>query len=280
MESGVESLGKTGHRTVPCFTLQYDPHSTLHSPHLTEVFLLINVFADLHIHIGSAGDKAVKVTASRHLTLRSIILKDAVRKGLGMVGIVDCACTNVAIELEQMIETGFLTELEAGGLLAVNGLLVIPAAEIETREGVHVILYLPGLEQIKMLQKYLASRIKNMQLSTQKADVGLTELMNMAYLLDAVFCPAHVFTPHKGVYGFYTDRLSKVLGKDMSLVRTLELGLSADTDMADMLRETREMAFLSNSDAHYLEDIHEPNYRLFVDSDEISEILKAVENKL
>jgi hypothetical protein len=42
--------------------------------------LLSNFFADLHIHIGSAQGKAVKITASRQLEIRTIIYRDAPRK--------------------------------------------------------------------------------------------------------------------------------------------------------------------------------------------------------
>jgi PHP family Zn ribbon phosphoesterase len=96
----------------------------------------------------------------------------------------------------------------------------------------------------------MQSRIKNLSLSTQKARVSLTELINLAVILEAVFCPAHVFTPHKGIYGAWTARITQALGRDAAMIKTIELGLSADTDMADLIAETRSLSFMSNSDAH------------------------------
>jgi uncharacterized protein (TIGR00375 family) len=223
---------------------------------------LRNVYGDLHIHIGSAGGRAVKITASRKLDLHSVLFEAAPRKGLDMVGIVDAGSTLVSAEIETMLENGDLQEHPRGGLLASNGVLLIPACEVESREGVHLILYLPSLKRIKDYQKYMRSRVTNMTLSTQRANVSIAELINLSFMLDGIFCPAHAFTPHKGIYGFLTRRLSDILGSDAKHISALELGLSADTDMADMIGETRNYTFLSNSDAHSAGNIGR-EYNLF-----------------
>ena len=223
---------------------------------------MFNVFGDLHIHIGTAGGRPVKITASRKLDLQSIIYRDAPRKGLNMVGIVDAGSTLVAAELEQMVTAGELTEHPRGGFIARNGVLLITGCEVESREGIHLILYLPFIKSLKKYQKYIRSRVTNMELSTQKVNAGIIDLINLSYLLDGVFCPAHAFTPHKGIYGVWTDRLAKGLGREASHIKVLELGLSADTSMADMIGETREFTFLSNSDAHSSENIGR-EYNLF-----------------
>lgn len=207
-------------------------------------------FADLHVHIGSAMGKAVKITASRSLTLQQVVFRDAPRKGLDIVGIVDAGTLPVAWEIEQMLLEGKLRQHPQGGLLARNGVLLIPACEVESQEGVHWILYLADLDKVQAYQKYLRTRVKNMSLSTQKARITIRELVNLAAFLDAVLCPAHAFTPHKGVYGAWVERLTPVLGADIHQIKVLELGLSSDTEMAGMIEETRRFAYLSNSDAH------------------------------
>lgn len=208
------------------------------------------VYADLHIHVGRARGRAVKITASNNLALRSIIYKDAPAKGLGMVGIVDTGSSLVSAELEEMIAAGDLAELKEGGFLARNGVLLAAASEVESREGVHVIVYLPDLQSIKKWQRYLRTRVHNMQLSTPKVNAGFQDIMNQSLDLEGVFCPAHAFTPHKGLYGMWTDKLVKKIGPEIKHVQTLELGLSADADMADTLQETSGFTYLSNSDAH------------------------------
>ncbi len=207
-------------------------------------------YADLHIHIGSAQGRAVKITASRQLTVYKILYEDAPLKGLDIVGIVDVGSPLVSAEIEALLSEGLLREVKGGGFMAANGVLLVAGCEIETCEGIHIIIYLPDLSSINRLQQYLRSRVTNMQLSTQAARCTTLDLINLNVLLNGIICPAHVFTPHKGIYGYWTRRLSDVLGKQAGQIKALELGLSADTIMADCIAETRRFTFLSNSDAH------------------------------
>lgn len=207
-------------------------------------------YADLHVHIGSARGKPVKITASRQLTLENIIFRDAPIKGLDIVGVVDTCSPLVSAEIEAMLEKGDLHEGPQGGFLAPNGVMLIAACEIETCEGIHIIIYLPNFNSIQGVQKYLRSRVTNPCLSTQVARCKTVDLINLSVLFEGILCPAHVFTPHKGIYGCLTSRLSEALGKAAGQIKVLELGLSADTEMADCIAETCSLTFLSNSDAH------------------------------
>jgi len=65
-----------------------------------------------------------------------------------------------------------------------------------------------------------------------------------------ILIPAHIFTPHKGLYGSCADSLAEVL--DPAKIMAVELGLSANTAMADRLSELQDKTFLTNSDAHSL----------------------------
>lgn len=234
--------------------------------------------ADLHIHIGSARGKAVKITASRNLQLKSIIFEDAPRKGLDIVGVVDAGSLSVADEIDEMLQSGELVEQDKGGLLAKNGVLIIPGCEVETREGIHVIIYLRDLQSIKKWQRFLRSRVHNMVLSTQKADASTVDIINMSVLLDGIFCPAHAFTPHKGAYGVWTSKLEEKIGEDIKQVKTLELGLSADTDLADMMIETRNFTYLSNSDAHSAANIGREYNLLQMKEKNFEELKLCIEN--
>lgn len=195
-----------------------------------------------------------------------------------MVGVVDAGSSLVVAEIESMLQNGQLKELPGGGMLAINGVLLIPGCEVETREGVHLIVYLPTLESLKKYGQYMKKRIKNLTLSTQKAQVTVADIMNLTVLLDGIFCPAHAFTPHKGIYGVLTPRLSTLLGRQAATIKALELGLSADTDMADLIAETRNFTFLSNSDAHSSSNIGR-EYNLFRMGDKsFNELRYALEN--
>ncbi len=207
-------------------------------------------YADLHIHIGSAQGRPVKITASRALQLRSLLYQYAPSKGLDIVGVVDAACLPVSRELEEMLERDELREHSQGGFIAKNGILLAAASEIETREGTHMITFLPTWSSISTYQRFLGSRVKNLSLSTQRCSVSIKDLINLQYIVGGFLCPAHVFTPHKGVYGCCTDRLESILGRDYKSISCLELGLSANTDMGDLIKECSDFTFLSNSDAH------------------------------
>lgn len=209
-----------------------------------------NIFADLHIHIGRASGRPVKITASRNLTLASLLEDTVPRKGLDLIGIVDAGTIPVQAELEQMVQQGLLRPHSRGGFLAANGVMILAGCEVETREGVHVILYLPDLDSLHKFQKFIGTRVKNRELSTQHCQASIAELLNLNHLLGGVFCPAHAFTPHKGFYGMLSNSFNVYLGRDAKQIRALELGLSSDTDMADTISETRQFTFLSNSDAH------------------------------
>jgi len=234
---------------------------------------LLYVYGDLHIHIGSAQGRPVKITASNKLDLWSIIFDYAPKKGLDMIGIVDSGCTGVTEEIEELLIKGELQEHSRGGFTAANGVLLITGCEVESREGIHSIIYIPTFQGLKRFQRYMQTRVKNMRLSTQKANVSFVDLINLSHVLDGIFCPAHVFTPHKGAYGAWTAQLAERIGREIDQIKVIELGLSADTDMAGLIAETRNFSFLSNSDAHSPPNIGR-EYNLFRMQDKNFEELK------
>lgn len=73
--------------------------------------------------------------------------------------------------------------------------------------------------------------------------------------MGGVFIPAHVFTPHKSLFGSCAAGLAELFGEQRGMITAIELGLSADSKMACALPELRQLVFLSNSDAHSLDKI-------------------------
>ncbi len=207
-------------------------------------------YADLHVHIGRAQGRKIKVTASDKMNLAYILKQGVLEKGLQMVGIVDCGSPMVLQDIEELIEEGELRPTRNGDLISRRGVMLLLGVEIESREGVHFIVYLPDLEAVKTWQKIMQRKVTNPILSTQKTSMGATELIDLAAVLRGIFVVAHAFTPHRGAYGCWVYRLYEGLGQRVHHVMAIELGLSADTDMADTIKETRNYAFLSNSDAH------------------------------
>jgi PHP family Zn ribbon phosphoesterase len=91
--------------------------------------------ADLHVHIGASSEgKPVKVTASRDLTFQNIAVECVQRKGLDLVGIVDCASPRVMRDMEALLDSGEMPPQPGGGFRYQDRVTLLPAAEVETRE--------------------------------------------------------------------------------------------------------------------------------------------------
>lgn len=219
--------------------------------------MLQSIFADMHIHIGrTRGNLSVKITASKNLTFENIIKEAYHRKGLSMIGVIDTHSPPVQEEIEEGIRSGLFQEHPEGGIV-YQGVTCILGAEIEIKEQnrkpAHVLVYMPSLVKIKQFSLWLKPYMKNLQLSTQRLHTSALRLQEKVADMGGLFIPAHVFTPFKSVFGSAADHLSDIL--DPTLVDGIELGLSADSTMADHLSELHHYPFLSNSDAHSLSKI-------------------------
>ena len=76
------------------------------------------VFADLHVHIGrSEKGKPIKITAARSLNFENIAKECVERKGIGVVGIIDCASPYVIEDIEEFLQNGEAYEIPEGGIV-------------------------------------------------------------------------------------------------------------------------------------------------------------------
>ena len=213
---------------------------------------------DLHIHIGASADgRPVKVTASRELTFENIAVECVQRKGVEVAGIVDCGSPRVMEDIYNLLSSGEMVELAGGGLRYQDRLTIIPASEMETLEvgkgGSHHVSYFPGLEQLKAFVGVLSQHVTNIELSSQTCRLPAAQLESICHDSGGVFVPAHSFTPHKSVYGSCARRMTDVFPQAAwERMPAIELGLSADSPLADRISELRDKTFLSNSDAHSL----------------------------
>lgn len=220
----------------------------------------MKVFADLHIHIGRSKDgKPVKITAARDLTIENVLCEASLRKGIQLVGVVDTGSVGVQKDLYALLEQGKLRQLPGGGLTYLERVTLIPGVEVETSEqkgAAHFVVYLPTMEAVTAFSTVLSRYITNMQLSTQKARLSVSRLWDMAAQHTGIVIPAHIFTPFKSVYGSCSDSLTELLRRDQfEKLLAVELGLSSDTELAQMIGELAGAAFLTNSDAHSLAKI-------------------------
>ncbi len=222
---------------------------------------MLTYFADLHVHVGiSESGRWIKIPTSNRLTVRNILAEAAGRKGMQIIGIVDALSPLVREDLSRLVGEGVLELDTQGGYRYDGRLTLLLGAEIETSETgggtSHTLIFLPDLALLERFAATMAGHIRNINLSSQNAHMPLARLVNIAAGFGAAIIPAHVFTPHKSLYGACANRICRLLDdREMAMLAAVELGLSADTCLADRIDELADFTFLSNSDAHSLDKI-------------------------
>jgi uncharacterized protein (TIGR00375 family) len=239
-------------------------------------------YADLHIHIGrtSAG-RPVKITAARDLTFENIAKECAARKGIDIAGIVDCGSPAVMGDINALVASGQMVELPGGGLRYGEKTTVIIGCELETVEedgsASHHVSYFATRQQLGVFVGFLQRLVTNLELSSQRCRVPARELLRMSRAAGGIFVPAHAFTPHKSPYGSCVRRLADMFGEEgMAEIAAVELGLSADSYLADRIAELSQITFLSNSDAHSLPKIAREYNLLWLEEPSFAEVAMAL----
>ncbi|MED4989181.1 endonuclease Q family protein [Parageobacillus toebii] len=242
-----------------------------------------NYYVDLHIHIGrTASGRSVKITGAKTLTLTNI-LHDAVHvKGLNMVGIIDCHVPEVLDELERGMEEKGWKEHDGGGV-AIDSITLLLGSEIEIYDEhcqgpIHVLVFLPTIAAMRTFSAWLKKRVKNISLSSQRMYGTGRELQAFVKQLGGLFVPAHAFTPFKSLYGKGVKKsLTEVFDPDA--IDAIELGLSADTEMADQIAELHRYPYISNSDAHSLRKLAREYQVIRMNAPTFAELKKALRNQ-
>ena len=241
------------------------------------------IYADLHIHIGrTEKGKAVKITGSRNLTLKNILQTATSRKGLDLIGIIDCHSPQVIEEIEQLIREGQATELSNGGVRFEKTTLIL-GSEIEIYDQhchgpIHVLCYLPTIEKMKIFSSWMTTLLKNIHLSSQRIYCDGITLQQKVKELGGLFIPAHVFTPFKSLFGKgVKESLTEVF--DPNLIDAIELGLSSDTYMVKGMSELVPYTFVTNSDAHSLGKLAREYQKMLVLDANFEELKKVLHQK-
>ena len=220
------------------------------------------MIADLHIH--SKYSRATSRDCdAQHLDLW------ARRKGIDVVGTGDFTHPAWRQELREALKpdgTGLYTlkeelRLSAGVAqegpaprFAVSGeISTIYKKDGRTRKVHHVIL-LPGLEEAEALAHRLEA-IGNLH-SDGRPILGLDSHDLLEIVLEccpeAVYIPAHVWTPHFSLFGAFSgfETLEECYGDLAGQVRAAETGLSSDPVMNRRCSLLDGLTLVSNSDAH------------------------------
>ena len=193
------------------------------------------VDADLHIH--SRYSKAV----SKAMTIPNLA-KNARFKGLSVVGTGDILNPKWEGELLKYAEK--VDE----GTYERNGIRFLLTTEVEDNRRVHHVLIFPSMEAVREMRERLGRYSKDIETEGRPhLSLSAAEIADLANDLDVLIGPAHAFTPWTSLYKEY-DSLKEAYGS--AKIHFLELGLSADSEMADMIRAHHKLTYFSNSDAH------------------------------
>ena len=220
------------------------------------------LLADLHIH--SRYSRAT----SRDCVPEYLDLW-ARRKGLDVIGTGDFTHPAWREELREKLEPaedglytlkeGFRLPGETDGFTEKPRFLVTgEISSIYKKNGkvrkVHNLILLPGLEQAERLAKRL-EEIGNLH-SDGRPILGLDSRDLLEITLetcpDAVFIPAHIWTPHFSMFGAFSgfDSIEECFEDLTSHIHALETGLSSDPPMNWRLSALDQCTLISNSDAH------------------------------
>jgi uncharacterized protein (TIGR00375 family) len=196
--------------------------------------MIINT--DLHIHSRFSG------ATSEKMNIKTISL-EAPRKGVNVVATGDCLHNGWMKEIKQC-------NVIDDGTFELNGTRFILSTEVEAERRVHHLLYFPNFSAVEDFKERIKSKSKNLESDGRpNVDMNGEELASIAKDIDALIGPAHSFTPWTAMYAYY-DSLNDCYGDLANYVSFVELGLSADSDFADKIKELHRLTFLTNSDCH------------------------------
>lgn len=241
-------------------------------------------FVDLHVHIGRSSEgREIKKATANNLTFEKIAYESYQKKGIDVIGVVDCISPYILEDIDNLMERGELAEKDEGGMEYRRGQTLILGAEIETHEmhgcSSHSLCFFPTLKQVKEFSNEMSKYIKNIRLFSSMSRLNGQELFRVVDSYGGIFIPAHAFTPHKSFYGNCCDSLHDIFDDEsFEKIPAIELGLSADSMMASHLSELDGKTFISNSDAHSLPKMGR-EYNIFeMEKPNFEEILKALKN--
>lgn len=245
---------------------------------------LQELYLDLHIHLGWAGDPGggVKISAARDLTLANILKECRERKGIQMVGVIDAATAGALSDLDRLMADGVVAEQPGGGLSYEGDVTLIPGAEVEVAhaangKAVHLLCFVRGARELREFSAWQGSRVRNRHLSTQRHHgTSAAQVVEFVGSLGGIVIPAHIFTPYKSALGAASS-LAEVIPQELwEHVPAVELGLSSDTALADELPELGRFAYVTDSDAHSLGKIGREYNLLHVAAPTFDELVLAL----
>jgi uncharacterized protein (TIGR00375 family) len=222
--------------------------------------------ADLHIH--SRYSRGV----SPSMNLETVCEMARI-KGIKIVGTGDCLYLDWLKELESKLE-------ESNSAYKLEDTYYILQCEAETtvKGRVHHLILFPSFSSVYELRdKVLNGGYSKLSSGRPTLKLSPERLAEMVLEVGALVGPSHAFTPWTSMYAFY-ESIFDCYGQNTTEIYFLELGLSADTNMAKILTELDNCTFVSFSDAHspYPDKLGRELTRFKLKNPNFAEIKKAL----
>ncbi|MFX1324816.1 MAG: endonuclease Q family protein [Promethearchaeota archaeon] len=225
--------------------------------------------SDLHIHSPHS------IAVSKSLNLDTMV-ETCKKKGLNILGTGDI----LQPEWLNYMESNLKKEID--GSFSYKDIFFILQTEIEDVESIHHVILFPDFGSVKEIQNKLKSSSKNILDEwggRPRVNLSPPELVDIINDVGGLIGPAHAFTPFKAIFrqGKFKT-LEECYQDSTKKVHFIELGLSANTDLADRLESLKNVSFLSNSDAHSQDprSLGREFNRFDIDNPSFNEILLAL----
>ena len=230
---------------------------------------MLELNCDFHIH--SKYSRGV----SKDMEL-PLIAQQAKLKGLDLVATGDALHPLWLRHLkENLIESDGLYKTK------ITDTRFIVQTEVEDSSRVHHVILLPSIEAAETLQSKLAKHSTSLEADGRpKINLNGGEIVDYVKDVEGLAGPSHAFTPWTSLYKEYNS-LKDCYGNNLKHVNFLELGLSADTDMADRIEELQDITFTTNSDCHspWPQRLGREFNRIQVEDQSFDEIRKAINHE-
>jgi PHP family Zn ribbon phosphoesterase len=230
--------------------------------------------ADLHIHsvLSPCGDLDMSPVR---------IIHEAKKEKLDIIGLAD---HNSTLHCELLVELG-----------KREGITVFPGVEINTREEVHCLAFFEKVDTVQKFQHYLNLHLPDIKNKPDKfgyqlvinekeeildevenlliigLDCSIEEAEKKVHELGGIFIPAHVDRQANGIFsqiGFIADDLK---------IDAIEYSAALTSDKLLKLRpELKRYSLISNSDAHYPNQIGKRVTEYYLEEPSFSEWNKAL----
>jgi uncharacterized protein (TIGR00375 family) len=176
------------------------------------------------------------------------MLETCKKKGLNILGTGDILQPDWLKYIESNLKK------ENNGSFSYRDIFFTLQTEIEDIESIHHLVLFPNFDSVREIQNKLKPYSKNILDEwggRPRVNLSPPELVDIITDSGGIIGPAHAFTPFKSIFrqGKF-GKLQECYQDATDKVYFLELGLSANTNLADRLESLKNVTFLSNSDAH------------------------------